>query len=253
MRFNRMIVLSLALISLTACAGNFDPEAQPEDKATGMETEQNQAAEEPEIVTMYIDAELRDCEGGAGPQKCMRVRFDQDEDWLFFYDQIEGFEFKTGNRYTLLVEKHQVENPPADASSLRYVLAEVVSAEEVDVTNFGGLYSNLWKLHSMGSESSQHTIVTGSEATFELDPANGSVAGTTGCNRYFGPVELNDDQKTIRFGALGMTRMACSEELNQQEYEFMRILEKVTHYSLEGERLTLFTDGEQQLVFEAGK
>jgi hypothetical protein len=48
---------------------------------------------------------------------------------MFFYSGIEGFTFQWGHPVTLRVQVEQVANPPADGSSLRYTLVEVVSDE----------------------------------------------------------------------------------------------------------------------------
>lgn len=78
------------------------------------------------IETLYMNSELVDCEGGAGPQKCLQVRRGPDEPWELFYGQIDGFEFEPGFTYMLRVRTSAVDSPPADASSLRYELVEVV-------------------------------------------------------------------------------------------------------------------------------
>ena len=49
-----------------------------------------------------------------------------------FYDQIEGFNYEEGYEYEIVVEVTKVENPPADASSLKYTLIEVVSKTPVE-------------------------------------------------------------------------------------------------------------------------
>ena len=57
----------------------------------------------------------------------MQVKTSLDNDYNLFYDQIEGFEFEPGYEYELLVLVEPVENPPADASTLKYSLVEEVS------------------------------------------------------------------------------------------------------------------------------
>jgi len=47
--------------------------------------------------------------------------------WNLFYDQIEGFQYEEGFIYTLKVRIDKVENPPADASSRKYILLKLVS------------------------------------------------------------------------------------------------------------------------------
>ena len=77
------------------------------------------------IKTLYVNSELVDCVG-VEPQQCMQVRDSPDKDWELFYDEIRGFTFEPGYRYTLRVRVTPVDEPPADASALRYELVEVV-------------------------------------------------------------------------------------------------------------------------------
>jgi hypothetical protein len=81
--------------------------------------------------TLFVAEALVDCEG-EGPMKCMRVRASEAEDWTLFYDSIEGFDYQEGQRYQLRVEVRDVANPPADGSSLRYRLLEVVSKTKAE-------------------------------------------------------------------------------------------------------------------------
>ena len=69
---------------------------------------------------------------GAGPMDCLRVRSDGETNFQLFYNHIEGFEFEPGHNYTLRVRIEDVASPPADASSLRYTLLEVVKKEAVN-------------------------------------------------------------------------------------------------------------------------
>ena len=80
--------------------------------------------------TLFVGPEKVDCVGVA-PQKCYMVREDPAEDWRFFYSQIAGFEYEPGYQYELLVREEKVANPPADGSSLRWELVEVVSKKAV--------------------------------------------------------------------------------------------------------------------------
>ena len=73
--------------------------------------------------TLYVGPVLVDCVG-VGPQKCMLVKENPEDAHEMFYDPIEGLEYREGYEYELLVGIDRVENPPADASSLRYTLIE---------------------------------------------------------------------------------------------------------------------------------
>jgi hypothetical protein len=79
-----------------------------------------------ERVTMHVKPKLVDCMGVA-PQKCMVVKENGNKRWDVFYDSIAGFKYEEGFWYELVVDKFRVPNPPADGSSIRYVLVELVN------------------------------------------------------------------------------------------------------------------------------
>lgn len=79
---------------------------------------------------LWVKEDLVDCEGER-PMKCMQIRESESEEWTWFYDQIEGFEHEPGHRYQLRVAVEEVADPPADASSRRYKLIQVVTKEPV--------------------------------------------------------------------------------------------------------------------------
>lgn len=81
----------------------------------------------PRYVTLTVMPFKQPCMG-VGPMLCLQV-IDSAGVRMFFYDSIDGFTFRWGNPVTLSVRVDQVENPPADASSLRYTLADVVLDE----------------------------------------------------------------------------------------------------------------------------
>lgn len=69
---------------------------------------------------------------GVGPMECLQVRREGEENYSLFYSRIEGFEFESGYQYVLRVKVAPVENAPADASSERYSLLEVVDKKAVN-------------------------------------------------------------------------------------------------------------------------
>ena len=64
---------------------------------------------------------------GSAPQDCMQVKKGNSDQWEYFYDTIEGFNYEKGYEYVLEVKEEKVENPPADASSIRYILVKEIS------------------------------------------------------------------------------------------------------------------------------
>jgi heat shock protein HslJ len=86
--------------------------------------------DQPVEKTIFVGPHQVECMGVA-PQLCYQVKEDIDAEWSLFYDQIDGFEWQGGYFYELRVAVFEVEDSPADASSLRYALIEVVSLEQV--------------------------------------------------------------------------------------------------------------------------
>ena len=79
-----------------------------------------------ETKTIFVGPQLVDCVG-VTLQKCMMIKESSDSEWTYFYDKIRGFDFEPGYEYKLQVAVTEVENPPADASSLNYELVSVIS------------------------------------------------------------------------------------------------------------------------------
>ncbi|MBC6481369.1 MAG: DUF4377 domain-containing protein [Hormoscilla sp. GM7CHS1pb] len=84
-----------------------------------------------EIVTLDVGPNLVDCVGFI-PQKCMLVREEDEQDFTYLYDAIEGFDYESGYNYKLrlwlaprcAIRKPRSKNPPADASSIQWTLVE---------------------------------------------------------------------------------------------------------------------------------
>ena len=75
-------------------------------------------------LVVIVGPELKDCVG-VGPMKCLVVNGE------LFYETIEGFDFKEGFIYRLMIERYNAwpddEEPPQDASMYGYRLIEVMS------------------------------------------------------------------------------------------------------------------------------
>lgn len=78
------------------------------------------------FVSLQIAATTRDC-NGPFPQKCLLVKEDNSANWQLFYAPIEGFTYEEGYEYVVWTRREPVPNPPADGSSVRYILEKEVS------------------------------------------------------------------------------------------------------------------------------
>ena len=82
----------------------------------------------------------------------------------------------------------------------------------------------------------------------ELNSKKASAYGFGGCNRFFGSYETSG--RSLTFGAMGATRMACPEGMDQEQ-EFLTVLGSITRYEIHGSKLMLFADNELVARFEA--
>ena len=78
-----------------------------------------------DTTRLWIGPERVECEGVA-PMMCLQVAESEDGDYQLFYDTIEAFDYQEGTSYVIDVSITEVEDPPADASSLQYTLVEIV-------------------------------------------------------------------------------------------------------------------------------
>jgi len=208
-------------------------------------------------VTMFVAPETVDCVG-VGPQTCLQVKYSEQEEWTLFYGSIEGFEYEPGFGYELLVDISQVENPPADASSLKYTLVEEVAKIDVSdettvmpsdaAQSSDVLEGTAWALSSIQQDGSMSTSELDENITAEF--SSGRLSGNSGCNTYGADYSIDGD--VLALSPAISTRMACPEEIMEREQAFLQGLVTISNFSLDGETLILTNaEGNVQLTFTA--
>ncbi|KVQ63641.1 DUF4377 domain-containing protein [Burkholderia territorii] len=85
----------------------------------------------PVTRTVYVAPQTARCTGVA-PMDCLQVRGSPAEPWSLWYAGIEGFAYQPGYQYVLEVDEYRVAQPPADGSSIRWVLKRVVEHRQVN-------------------------------------------------------------------------------------------------------------------------
>ncbi len=185
---------------------------------------------------------------GAGNMQCLVVQKGESinpENWKSFYANIEGFEFEPGYIYKLIVheEKLNKENVPADASSVKYSLVEVLEKKQ----DMRLRINDIWVLTSIEGETIQSSQ-KGETPRIEFNVAKMRVSGNDGCNNFTGSIKKLDTG-AIEFGPLAGTRKFCQNMAIPDR--FNKVLNKTTGYKIENMQLTL-TDksGKALLVFK---
>jgi heat shock protein HslJ len=192
----------------------------------------------PSEKTIYVGPYQVPCTGVA-PQSCLLVREDPSDDWQYHYDPIEGFVYEPGFEYELRILETPVENPPADASSIRWSLLEIVSKER-------SLEGTTWLLESyVAPEGETEPVLSGTQVTALF--AEGRVGGNAGCNSYVGQYETSRPNISIAVSA--STMMFCSpEEVMQQEQNYLATLGNAAYYLIQEDELLLSDDAHETIL-----
>jgi heat shock protein HslJ len=214
----------------TACGSASDPTAPSEATVTAS----------PVLKTLQVASSTVECTG-VGPQTCLQVRESSAAAWTLLYDPIAGFDYEPGFLYEIRIREDAVSNPPADASSVRRTLVSVLSKTAAPPS----LVGPTWRLASIDGSPALRTVrVT---AVFGSDDR---VAGSAGCNRYFGRAAAADAR--IDVGLLATTMMHCGADgVMPQEQAFLAAMQKAKAYRIAGTELRLGpTAASASLVFK---
>ena len=104
-----------------------------------------------------------------------------------------------------------------------------------------GLIGPVWQVEDIDNGG----IIDSSHVTLQLS-AEGRVNGYTGCNQYFGSVNM--EAGSFQVDNTGSTRRACVPAIMQQEQQFLQALHDVRRYEMDGEFLRLYDEtGVQRL------
>jgi heat shock protein HslJ len=70
---------------------------------------------------------------------------------------------------------------------------------------------------------------------------DGTISGSSGCNSYAGTYTV--DGNSISISELATTRLACADDVMQQEQEFLAAMQASTTYALVPDRMSMRDDG----------
>lgn len=207
-----------------------------------------QPAQAADLIRLIVKEDRASCTGVA-PQTCFQVKYTNSRNWELFYDNIGGFKYEEGYRYTLLVNRSRRANVPADASAYVYNLKSIVKKERIGAAKPAGIAAvadRQWQLSVMNGKK-----VPNSRISLYLDTKEKRFSGSDGCNTYFGSYSYNDRNKSISFGDAASTLKGCADrEINRLASEYGKVLRKKNFsYKTDRQFLKLSYNGKVVLEF----
>lgn len=100
-----------------------------------------------------------------------------------------------------------------------------------------GLFGKTWKLIELNGIAYYTAKLKHQVPFFILNESEQRFAANAGCNNIMGQFELDQDSLSLRFLQVASTLMACPDM--KLEAEFVKMIEAVDSYSLNGDTLTL--------------
>ncbi|MFC2020304.1 META domain-containing protein [Chloroflexota bacterium] len=116
-------------------------------------------------------------------------------------------------------------------------------------TSSGTLEDKTWLLESYGEPGNLQDVLEDTEISVVFDSAEGQVAGSAGCNRYFGSYEVKGN-KLSGLEPLGSTMMYCTESIMEQETQYLKALQAAESYQIKDGQL-IIDYGQKVLVFRS--
>jgi len=100
-----------------------------------------------------------------------------------------------------------------------------------------------WVMESYGESGSLQEALPDVEATLFFDSTGKEFEGNTGCNAYFGSYEVKGSKLSFTEG-VAYTQIWCSEEIGQQEEEYVGMLSAADSLKIVDGKLRIICDGE---------
>ena len=186
-----------------------------------------------EIGDSYVNAQ------SLGKLKCLQIRTDKKNKWEYLNTSIRGFDYQEGYRYRIRVKQTKQK----DIDTLDYSLVEIISKERTNelpsVAAFLARFK--WNLLQLNGKD-----VTDSKASIGFDAKNGTIAGTTGCNNFWGNFSITGNQ--ISFPHLASTMRACNSANIENDF-FKTFEQKQIQFDIAEQTLNLYIDGKLIMIF----
>jgi heat shock protein HslJ len=189
---------------------------------------------------MFINSYKVDCTG-VGKMQCLQVKYTDSDNWIYFYDTIEGFDFKPGYLYQIEVSIEAIDTftLPSDKSNLKFTLKKVISKQK-DITF---RLNDIWVVTHINNEELD-------KASFQLPQLeislkNKQLLGNDGCNNIKGTINRITDSE-IELGPMMGTKKMCPQM--DIPNKFNRVISEIRSYKLGGLELIFFDKKNKEIM-----
>lgn len=213
-------------------------------------TDRNMAPDliaEDESQTVFINSFKKPCVGVA-PMSCLQIQRKSTldpKDWEYFYDEIEGFDFEPGYIYKIKIktENLDIDNLPADSSSIRYTYVETVEKwldERMRI-------NDIWALTAINKTQmpSAGFLETQEHPRLEINISEMKIFGNDGCNELEGNI-ITVDENRLELTEISTTKMSCPNMDIPSHYK--NALQKVRRYNVKNLELLLYDNKNQEIL-----
>ncbi len=114
------------------------------------------------------------------------------------------------------------------------------------------LVGTTWRLSWIAAGEVVSSVLADTEITASLDEEGSTIAGSAGCNRYTGTFTTGGDGSLV-LSPLATTRMLCPDDVMAQESAFLRAMEHVATFEVDGTQLRLLDPAGSVLLVFAGE
>jgi len=175
----------------------------------------------------------------SGNLTCLQVKSNTKDKWEYISKPIHDFDYQERYRYRIKVKQTKGK----DTDSVQYELLGIISKKRVtELPNVASFLSRFkWNLLQLNGKD-----VASNKANIGFDAKNGTIAGSTGCNNFWGNFIIKGN--LISFPHLASTMKSCNGE--NIENDFFEIIErKQVQFDIAEQTLNFYIDGRLVMMF----
>jgi len=195
--------------------------------------------------TFWVSGFKTEASAGAGKMKTLQIYRGDDLNtatWENFYTSIEGFTFEEGYLQKIEVKEEKLDRNqvPADASTIKYTLVQVLEKQK----DIRVILNGKWTLQRLNDHpiSKKYRV-----PSLEIDLTQNQISGNNSCNDYTGQI-LSITASKMGLGNIAATQKMCRDMSIADE--FNQALNSINTYQIKGDNLIIYNEkGEKILSF----